>query len=816
MPSVYSELFRVSNISLAKDESYTYLSDQDFIISYSGVHEFYTVESTEKLNHYRTEIRPTKMAYLLEGKDIKEATFVVTTAQSWLQLNKLLSPGFEVRLKEILPNEFIKIANQAKLRTSKNDQIEFVASEIQKIVAYSGDWRTHDGKFKPKGNRRVIDEGKGDCKDYATAMVSILRYIGFDAYVALTSRGKYAGKETEDQIRHFPVFNFNHAIVAVKNQTNGYQWIDPTNPLVITDILNNDILNAMTLVLDGTSQNTINLPSRNAVLPITRIDQEIKINADNTASSQAKLTLNPPAYNSVGMVERQYGDLGLKAVFNAITHPFRKVEMTYKKDPKPNVYAYDFFFSTQDWVKGDNLTSQSIFILNPLALEFSSFHSGTGFNLEEGEYYSKARVKNAHVENAFKFECLIRNPILDFDRTIDQDNADVIISDHISTHKFYIESFEMNRGDSQDFFTDISTCINLSHLPLNKNALNKTAEEVMRDTELGPPVETMSDSDAEVLHDKIGSIWINLISKKLFKYYSLKITKNANDSNAILKRSKSIKELGYKGNNKYQLAYVTYALNETSRAIALDPLSYTAEVYYERIKMFAELGDLGAAHSEFKNLSEKFPKNFVTFLSGSILNHEQKKYDDALKWVQAGQNLAITKVDKKRFHEQMSIAFEELKQYKAQITEMEFLVKEYPKNAWYWNNLAGAYYSDGNYDRVIELEQKAMAILDFAAPRAYLSDAYYLKSVEASKMTPSQRTPANQSNQENFLLESLKFNSHNLSSLVALSQLCFDQYKSSNERKHLDRGSSYLEIAYEVSPKQPEVLNLMGAYKALK
>ncbi len=158
----------------------------------------------------------------------------ISTEKDW---RKFLSPidlGFKEvlakssgpELKRFLPK--IKKSNQNE-RATALELLDLVAKEYR----YFGDWRRHDGGYKPRELAEVIHSKYGDCKDLSTMVVAWLRQLGIEAHVALIYRGENPYGQIPDY--KLPALNhFNHAIVYAKLDGSDF-WLDPTNSVVSLD-----------------------------------------------------------------------------------------------------------------------------------------------------------------------------------------------------------------------------------------------------------------------------------------------------------------------------------------------------------------------------------------------------------------------------------------------------------------------------------------------------------------------------------------------------------------------------------------------------
>jgi len=99
-----------------------------------------------------------------------------------------------------------------------------VLEQICQKVQYLGSWLTFKGMFIPRSFEDVEKSRFGDCKDFATGTVAMLRALGIEADIALVERSLIAV-----QYDPFPSWFVNHAIVKATTSTGKVYWIDPTN-----------------------------------------------------------------------------------------------------------------------------------------------------------------------------------------------------------------------------------------------------------------------------------------------------------------------------------------------------------------------------------------------------------------------------------------------------------------------------------------------------------------------------------------------------------------------------------------------------------
>lgn len=159
----------------------------------------------------------------------------VSSEKNWEDFAKLQNNRLEAVVSQKLPPLLLKIAEQAKTKTTLIDKINTITSQLAENVTYMGDWRTVKGALVPRNLEEIANSKYGDCKDFSAATIAILRHLGETAHFAFV----YRGVDMIESPNNLPNQSlFNHAILRVldrgeDNKTNNNTpknlWIDPTN-----------------------------------------------------------------------------------------------------------------------------------------------------------------------------------------------------------------------------------------------------------------------------------------------------------------------------------------------------------------------------------------------------------------------------------------------------------------------------------------------------------------------------------------------------------------------------------------------------------
>jgi len=96
--------------------------------------------------------------------------------------------------------------------------IRAVMNFMQHNIRFS--WNDQESVYLPKAAAAVLEESRGECKDQAALVVSLLRELGIEAQLALAYPGDGMGVP-------LPSTHFSHAITRARTQEGRVYWLDP-------------------------------------------------------------------------------------------------------------------------------------------------------------------------------------------------------------------------------------------------------------------------------------------------------------------------------------------------------------------------------------------------------------------------------------------------------------------------------------------------------------------------------------------------------------------------------------------------------------
>lgn len=177
----------------------------------------------------------------------KQTRVLVSTHPSWESFGMFFSRAYDKVLRAGLPKQFADIVETARHEKGVIDKINTITSLLNQIVTYAGDWRTVNGKFSPQTFEKIAQTQLGDCKDFATLTVKMLRELGYEAYPAFVFRGDL---NRPDFLVHPSIYGFNHVVLKVFDKQGNAYIIDPTNDTSMAGGIYKDIAAQYMLVLN--------------------------------------------------------------------------------------------------------------------------------------------------------------------------------------------------------------------------------------------------------------------------------------------------------------------------------------------------------------------------------------------------------------------------------------------------------------------------------------------------------------------------------------------------------------------------------------
>lgn len=791
-----SEVLALTNDSLAKEEFYLFESELPLKFTSQGLTPYFTEKAYVQKNSkgepekYFLEFRPSEIGYATVGKNNETGIAYISTSPDWNSIRGHFYSHYQKVWSDRLPQPLQDIVKKISPLATPKEQIEVAAQELSKTIAYSGNWKTHEGKFIPQKFSNLIKSKMGDCKDYSSALVAILRQVGFEAYPALTFRSRqYLGLEQLEKMKDVPNISFfNHAIVWAKDKNNRVWWVDPTNPLVIAGTVASDILGNFSLILDGSSQDVVFLPTDNLIPNDTTIEYVIKLSPDNTVESNGKVLLNEVSYNSIGLLEKSHGLDFVKNVINYILSPGSKLDMSLKKETQEKVPRYDFQFVSKSLVYEEEKKYKKLYLPHPVAIQVHSIGPNRANYVGEiGTFKVITKVEKSQAIETYAEDCYTRTPWFEADRVVENKENYILITDTVKTKQRTISKKQSSEKDFNEKLNSIHDCTQNVFITLSLDQSVKTSDQLQKEKDLGPDVYSMSEQDAKHIRElSKGPKYSFVGPKKLLKFYSLKLQQEPNNPEYLVRKAQAITDMGYISGRQYDQAFLENSMDLINKAYDLKSKQYDKLIYEHRISTHIKTKNYKLAGQDLKIMSESEKEDrFLVYSLSADLAYAQEAYELAEQWLRASEKIARTQEEKESFYRSMSHVLTKQNKIAEAIKFSEELLKTDPNNAWKYHNVAILYNMQKDYDKVIEYEKKALAIAEFGMAKRTLSEAYLAKafalkpapplidprlptSVGTQKIAVAVPVKFNKQEYENLLLESIKADPENKECLVEL------------------------------------------------
>jgi transglutaminase-like putative cysteine protease len=145
---------------------------------------------------------------------------VVTTDPSWHNFAKWWAQLVEPQMT-MTPELKDKVKELVKDAKNDDEKIRKIYDFVAQDIRYRGLGVGPRTGYTPRTAHETMTSRWGVCRDVSILMTAMLRDTGIDAYPVLTNVG-------DPVLPKIAYDGFNHAIVAVKNKTGGWTYMDPT------------------------------------------------------------------------------------------------------------------------------------------------------------------------------------------------------------------------------------------------------------------------------------------------------------------------------------------------------------------------------------------------------------------------------------------------------------------------------------------------------------------------------------------------------------------------------------------------------------
>jgi hypothetical protein len=362
----------------------------------------------------------------------------VSTAKDWSALPRQIAEGYEREISAPLPASFAGILEKARGKTTDVERIDAVTSELQGQLRYVGDWIPVKGAFFPRSLKEVERTGFGDCKDFATATVAILRRLGFDARVAWVMRGRTA---TLSPLR-LAALDFNHAI-ALAAKGGQERWIDPTNLTSYAKAIYPDIADRPSLVISRLEPELRRTPAMSAGEGEASIVTNLKFKGDGEIDAAGDIALRGRAALSMAGTSLSYSKQQIDfMLISWIANAGNLAAWSFDRDDFSSRVASDYksgFAYRERWRPLQ--TSEGVGHLIPIApvaglLDFRRDLREAGVELSDPSlWHREQRIAGRPVALKKPTSCSGKSEWIDYSRRFERDGEQIVVIDEVLTKK---------------------------------------------------------------------------------------------------------------------------------------------------------------------------------------------------------------------------------------------------------------------------------------------------------------------------------------------------------------------------------------------
>ena len=373
----------------------------------------------------------------------KQRTFIqVSSLDNYEQYVKNVAPQYERVIKAPLPQMLEDIVTVASKIENQFDQINYVTSELANKIRYMGDWRTVKGKYFPRSFGEVVTSGFGDCKDFASMTVAMLRRLGYRAFPSFVHRGEGALFEKSKLVE---TLGFNHVIAAVTNKDGKMLWVDPTNFVSYAEGLFPDIADRPALVLSEANPELMIIPQIDYKSALYSNQSKINLSKNGDSDNSGQYLIEGEAaisYTGAGLVysQQELNEKLIYALSGEVSPHNVKINLPDLTSRVVKNIAVEYSYSIPNAAYQTNLG---------LAYDMSSSWPGTYLNLprdQVGTIYvgypktlqSQISFVNINAKSPEALNAEVKTKWFAAKRTCQKEKADIVCQEKVTILKSFI------------------------------------------------------------------------------------------------------------------------------------------------------------------------------------------------------------------------------------------------------------------------------------------------------------------------------------------------------------------------------------------
>ena len=477
----YGERFGFGNYELINHAEININSKIPLHIEVNDPNHSLKITKNQNDNFHKLNVKLIKPVYVEavnepNGSNINkkyQTYFTLSSLNKWDDLGPKFSSGFAKIYQQSLPPLFEEIRIEAAKENKEIDQLNTVVSSIQNKIRYMGDWKTIEGGFKPRDLAIIAESRIGDCKDYASTLVSILTKLGYKAQIVIVNRGT-----NNYSIGKLPINEFNHAMTKVTTRDGKIYWIDPTNIQTMIDGIFPDIEGKKVLVLDNKNPTLEQIPYIDINHSKINVRREVNILSENnifengTILAQNELAL-PLIGAGLSSSEEVIKDSLLNYMSDAILEEKNEKKIIFPdlKSRLVRDLKIDYSYTLDNQIVKTNLGQAIALKSSPSVESFTKINKeyiSDAYIGEAGTYTYETIYKNLKIDNAQNLNFEINSPWLYARRKCTYANNKLIVDDNFIVYKSFINNEDLTSIEFQNFKKKLEQNIKSVSIVLNK------------------------------------------------------------------------------------------------------------------------------------------------------------------------------------------------------------------------------------------------------------------------------------------------------------------------------------------------------------
>jgi hypothetical protein len=388
----------------------------------------------------------------------------VTSFKDWKTLGERFSPEYERVLAAPLPGLFQDMVNQAAAEPDLFKKINRLTSSLADQVHYMGDWRSVSGRIYPNSLEKVANIRRGDCKDFSTVTVAMLRKLGIQASPALVRRGGYY-----DEPNDLPSgFAFDHVIVRVEEKDQVF-WIDPTNFVSFSNGLFPDISDRRVLSLKKDAAGLERIPAIQANQSEVKIVESLQfVDKDRTVTQGYLEEKGSSAIGITGAGLRGSKENIDYALINFVGDPNRMTQWKFKPydltsrvvDDVKIQYEYEKNNTEFKTSNGPAHLIQTSSTINGYLTRVQDRVSDLLILEAPSTLKRSAHLKGVQMLGKAKLSCKVDSPWLKASRSVVQKKNAIEVDDTMLIKTALIRNEDLRSKEYSEFQEKLEDCFN--------------------------------------------------------------------------------------------------------------------------------------------------------------------------------------------------------------------------------------------------------------------------------------------------------------------------------------------------------------------